>query len=137
MSDETHRITVIAPLSEPTMFGEHEMSDLTDRLDTQSLRHDHHGCRVCVRQRAEAADEIDKLRDAIWNEGDLWIEYTPREPSGFTVECHICHATQAIERHPSGTYASEQLIAAQEAVEHDDHCLWLAEHQRREALTDD
>ena len=32
--------------------------------DLSWLRHDHHGCRVCVIQRAEAADEIERLRAA-------------------------------------------------------------------------
>ncbi len=30
--------------------------------DLMELRHDHHGCRLCVRQRAEAADEIERLQ---------------------------------------------------------------------------
>ena len=38
------------------------MSD--EPIDLAGLRHDHHGCRLCVRQRAEAADEIERLRAA-------------------------------------------------------------------------
>ncbi len=30
--------------------------------DLMELRHDHHGCRLCVRQRAGAADEIERLQ---------------------------------------------------------------------------
>ena len=33
---------------------------MTDQPD--DLRHDHHGCRLCVRQRSDAADEIERLR---------------------------------------------------------------------------
>ncbi len=30
-------------------------------VEMVDLRHDHHGCRLCKRQRAEAADEIERL----------------------------------------------------------------------------
>jgi hypothetical protein len=75
------------------------MVDLTD------LRHDHHGCRLCVRQRAEAADEIDHLRHAVWMNGD------PTENG----VCAFC----------------EQYITVMGLTDHLAICPWLAEHNRR------
>ena len=55
------------------------MSD--EPIDLAGLRHDHHGCRLCVRQRAEAADEIERLRaenkrlDIVTDEQVLLIEH--------------------------------------------------------------
>lgn len=60
---------------------EEKLRQAADMIDMQALRHDHHGCRLCVTQRAEAADaletqqaEIDRLKaqaadDIIWMSG--------------------------------------------------------------------
>ncbi len=40
-------------------------------VELVDLRHDHHGCRLCKRQRAEAADEIVRLQETLVRERDV------------------------------------------------------------------
>ena len=60
-------------------------------IDLMGLRHDHHGCRVCIGQRAEAADEIEKLREALKQiaatQPDAVLHPTPALSATKAMEC--------------------------------------------------